>query len=1085
MTTRLRLPVLILLLTIIANLPAWGQQVPITGKITDELDKPLPGASVFVKGKSQATTSQVDGKFGMLANPKTDTLEVTFVGFETIRVPLQGRTNITIPLVARKDNLDEVVVISALGLKRTEKSVTYASQSVDPKTLTEARDLNFINGLAGKVAGLELTNTGQPGGSVRITLRGDKSMTGNSSPLIVIDGVPFDNGAGDAGNLDYGNPIANINPDDIEDITVLKGPNGAALYGSRAANGAILITMKKGKSGIDKNLGIELNQNIQFYKITQFPDYQNVYGEGGSFIFANNNNVRANGGVNMGGSSFSWGMPMLGQPYNTYAGQPLAGGYSPQPNNIRDFYKPSTTATSNFAVGKNDANGAFRLSYGFTKGNDVIDNLNLVKKHNVLFNASRTIKRFRFDTRVGYTYFNTRNRMSRGLSAENPLAMYVYTARSIPLNGFMPYRDANGNSVTTGAIGDTENPYWSIYANSNEDTRYATNGSVMATVDLGQGLKFRGQVAGDLATTENYVYRELGSKKTPNGFYSNQVSRQNNWYYEALLLYNKKIKKDFSIDAVGGFSVDNKNVLTRGAYINGLLKHEMPSIYNAVAYPFATESLGRTRVQSLFGKATFGYKTWLYLDLTARNEWGSTLPLDYNTYFYPMAGAGFVFSDLLKNKTILSYGKLRANYSKVGTSNIGPGQIINTYSSQGLFLGQPTLSYTTVLRNEQLKPEQTYSKEVGLELGFLKNRINVNATWYQNNTKNQILSVQTPVETGYTNRFINAGEIQNKGIELTLNATPIQNKSITWKSTINFAKNNSLVKSILPGVDRVQLGGRLGATVNAKVGYPYGVHLGNRPIMFGDTILVGTNGRALDVNRNVVTGIPRPKWTGGFLNTVNYKGFSLSITATVRFGGVIFSESYGRAMFQGTTVKSLEGRDDYLFSNFILGESDNERRGIGQTIGTKITRYSDSVRVKGMTYPNAYLPKMDASGVPLRDANGNYIVGNPFDGWVFPQLVLGNDKTVNDVPYLTFDATSVKISEIVFGYSLPPKVLNRTFVRGAWVAFTVRNPWQIYQKTPLGIDPESAAGTSNGNLGMESGGSFPYASWGFNLKLSF
>ncbi len=423
------------------------------------------------------------------------------------------------------------------------------------------------------------------------------------------------------------------------------------------------------------------------------------------------------------------------------------------------------------------------------------------------------------------------------------------------------------------------------------------------------------------------------------------------------------------------------------------------------------------------------------------------------------------------------------NYAKVGNST-GAYQLLNTYSPQGLYMGFPYLAYTTQLKNADLKPEQQISKEIGLDLSMFKSRLNISATYYNNSTINQIVNVQTAYETGFNNRVVNAGEIQNKGFEISAAGIVVRTKNFTWRSSANFAINKSKVVSLLPNVNRINLGGRLGMSVNALVGQPYGIHIGIRPYQIGDTILVAASGRNLP-EPNVITGNPRAKWTGGFTNSVSYKGFSIQVTATVKWGGVIFSESYGRGMFQGTTAKSLEGRDDYFFSNFILGENDNERRNLGQIIGTTQTRYLDSMRAKGLAYPNAYLAKTGPGGVLLLDRNGRYMVGDKFIGSVYPQLVLGNDKTTNDVPYLTYDATSIRISEIVIGYTVPSKILGKSFVKGAFVAFTGRNIWQIYQKTPIGIDPEAAAGSTNGTMGIESGGSFPYAILGFTVKLTF
>jgi TonB-linked SusC/RagA family outer membrane protein len=1066
-------------------------QTIIRGRVTDEKDAPLRGVSVGIKNKPiYQTLTNEDGVYELRTpDAANDIIVFTSVGFAAQEMRINGRASINVRLVAASQNLEDVVVVSALGLNRAKRTLTYNSQNVDPKTLTEARDVNFLNALAGKIAGLQVTPSGQPGGSVRLTLRGNNSLTGTNQPLIVVDGVPIENNPGDAGNLDYGNAAANINPDDIESITVLQGPNGAALYGSKASNGAILITLKKGRPG-DASLGIDVNQNLQVYKITQFPEYQNVYGEGSFMRLAANNanNVnQSNGGVNMGTSNQSWGAPMLGQPYNSYLGVPVPEGYTMNPGNVSGLYQSAITNTSNISVAKSDAVSAIRLSYGFTKGNDVIDNLNDIRKHNLTLTASRSFgKVLKIDTRIAYTNWDTKNRMVKNLDPGNPLAAYVYMPRSIRLDGFLPYKDANGNAFATGQAlggGGIENPYWSIYANSNRDTRAALNGAIITTVNITPLLKFRGQVAGDLATTENYVYKELGGRIVPNGSYSNDLRRQNNWYLEGIVMYNKKLGADFSLDALAGVSRDTRNLLARSASITGLIVHEMPSIGNSTTVPTANESLTRLEQQSVFGKATIGFRDFLYLDVSARNEWSSSLPLGNNSFFYPMIGGGFLFSQFIKNKSILSSGKIRVNYAKVGGST-SAYQLINTYASQGLFLGSPILAYTTQLKNSELKPEQQVSREIGLDLSFFNSKLSLSGTYYSNNTINQIVNVQLPFETGFTNRIINAGEIQNKGFELTLGATPVQTKSFSWRTIVNFATNKNKVVSLLPNLNRIQLGGRLGMTVNAVVGKPYGIHIGNRPYMVGDTVLVATSGRNI-AEPNIVTGNPNPQWTGGFSNSFSYKGFSLQITATVKWGGVIFSESYGRAMFAGTTNKSLEGRDDYFFSNFILGENDNERRNIGQTVGSTVTRYLDSTRLKGLAYPNAYLAKTGPGGVLLVDKDGRYMVGDKFVGWVYPQLVLGNDKVTNDVPYLTFDATSVRISEIVIGYTLPKKFLGKSFVKGAFIAFTGRNIWQIYQKTPIGIDPEAAAGTTNGTLGIESGGSFPYAILGGTVKLSF
>lgn len=1079
-----------LLLMLCTSAQIYAQTKPIKGTIVDAEGVPMVGAVISVKSNpSNKVLSKANGEYKInVLDVEKGVLVFSFVGFTTKEILIAMRSEINVKLIPNQETLADVVVVAALGVTQKQKAVTYASQTVDPTTLTEARDLNFLNGLTGKVAGLQVTGTGQPGSSVRLTLRGDNSFSGNNQPLMVIDGVPVENPVGTAGNLDYGNPISNINPDDIESITVLKGPNGAALYGAKAANGAILITLKKGKPGGDGVLGIDFNQSAQGYKVTAFPDYQNVYGEGtGSRLAQNNGNTinKNNDGVNMGSFNQSWGAPMLGQPYNSFSGVPITQGYVPQTGNVSDLYQTGFTTSSNLSISKSDANSAFRLSYGYTNGNDVVPNVNLVKKHNLSMAASRNIgKILKVESRVNYTNWNTKNRMVKNLDPGNPLAAYVYMARSTRLDAFLPYRNEFGNSPITNQVNNTENPYWSIYANSNEDTRSAINGAVVATVNIAKGFKLRNQIVADMSTVDNYVHKELGGRLVPLGSYSNLLSRQNNMFYESLAMYTKRLGKDFSLDALAGFSVNDINILSRSASISALLVHNMPSIGNANSVPFAAESLTRSRQQSAFVKTTVGYKDFLYLDVSGRQEWSSTLPLSNNTFFYPGIGANVNFSQFINNKNIISSGKLRVNYARVGNST-NPYQLINTYSTLGLFLGSPLLSYTNQLKNPDLKPEQQISREIGLDLALFNNRVDFNATYYNNNTINQIVNVQTPWETGFNNRIINAGEIQNKGFELNANAKIIQKKNLSWKAGLNFSRNVNEVISILPNVSRIQLGGRLAVSVNAMVGQPFGIHLGSVPYMIGDTTLVASaSGRDI-INLNQITGSPRPDWIGGLSNSFSFKGFSLQVTATVKMGGVLFSESYGRAVFQGNTLTSLEGRDAYLLSNFILGENDNERRNIGQTVGTTVIRYADSNRIKGAVYPNAYIPRSGTGGVLLTDAKGGLIVGDKFLGWINP-TTFASDNVISNVPAITFDATSVRISEIIFGYTFNKNIFGKkSFVKGTYVALTGRNVWQIFQATPFGIDPESVTGAGNGTMGIESGGSFPYATFGASVKLSF
>lgn len=1060
----------------------------ITGKVTDENGQTLPGVSVSIRQTNRGSTTNALGEYSISVNDaNTAVLAFSFIGYQSQDIKVSGRSIVNVQLAPAQSKLDEVVV-TALGITRQSRSLGYSTQKVGVDEMTEARDVNITNLLAGKVAGLQLTTTGQPGSSTRIVLRGENSLTGNNQPLWVVDGVPISNDMGDSrgDNLDYGNGAADLNPDDIASIEVLKGPNAAALYGSRAANGAILVTTKKGKVG-DKNLGVSVNQNTMIYTITEFPAYQNVYGEGrNSRLVADVNLiVPGTGAVNMGSYSPSWGAPMLGQPYNTYGGQP-SNGYYPQPGNVKALYKNSITNISNISVSKADDVSAFRASYTYTRGNDVLENQNLSAKHNVNLSGSRKLgKLITLDTRILYTYEKVKNRTYRNLDPSSPMATYVYLPRSVDLSGMIPWKDAAGNAIQYGQLTDTENPYWSIYENQNEDAHNRLIGGLTATVRLSSWLNFRGQITGDMNFANAYQYKELGGRRTPNGYYGNSMQNVQNWNYEGLLMANRQLSPDFKLAANLGTNLASNNALSRTASINALLNHNMPSISNTRAVPVTNESLVRSRVQSIYGSATLGFRNLLFMDVTGRNDWSSTLPKGNNSFFYPSVSGSFIFTELLKDQRILSYGKLRASWAQVGNS--APAYFLqNTYTTPGtgvLFLGNPILFYGTQLKNADLKPEQTVSREVGIELTFL-DRLNLSATVYKSNSTNQIIQAQTPPETGFTTRVVNAGEMTNKGIEISVDGAVLRKKNFSWNVFANWSMNRNKVLSLVPGVDRLQLGQNLGVTVNAQVGQPYGLLLGNAPYMVGDTVLVNpTNGRLI-IEANQSLGSYRPDWLGSIGSNFKYGRFDLSFLLTTKWGGRVYSASYGRANFAGTTIASLEGRDDYFFSSVILGENGNERQGIGQTVGTTVTPYIDAARPKGRQYKNSYFSLTDpVTGAIIYDKNGRRIPGKPNNIWAEPQLLAG-DYVLNNTPDITFDATSVKLTELIFGYTLPPQVLGRTGIKSARLALTGRNLWTIYKKTPQGIDPDAANSTGNAQ-GIEAGGSFPFAQFGFDLKLSF
>ena len=1065
----------------------YGQKIPVRGVVLNEKNEPLEGVTIVLKGSHASTLSKSDGRFLInVDDAQGGVLEISFIGYTPTEVPIKGQTDLHISLTPSSKDMKDVIVVSALGLTKRQKAIGYSSQSVDPDRLTEARDVNITNGLTGKVAGLQVTTTGQPGSSTRIVIRGENSITGNNQPLWVIDGVPIQNDMGDTrgDNLDYGNGAEDINPDDIASIEVLKGPNAAALYGSRAANGAILVTTKKGKIG-DKSLGITVNQNTMWNTITEFPAYQNEYGEGGNgyLVTSGNNIVPGTGAVKMGSSNSTWGMPMLGQPYDNFAGQPIPGGYSPQPDNITSLYKTSVTNTSNISVSKGDVNGSFRLSYTNVYSNDVLPNQNKIRRNNLSLSATRKINWLTLDTWVLYTNQDTHDRTVRNLDPASPMAAYVYMPRSFSLSALVPYvNPATGNSEALGGVGSIENIFWSLNEDKNEDTHNRLIGGITATSRINSFLSLRMQGATDMDFLSAWQYRELGGLQTPQGSYSNLEQHELNYDYEGIAMFNKNLNKDFSLTANLGAEVVTNSTLARTAAIKGLLVHDMPSISNSNAVPQVGESESRTNTQSIFGNATLGYKDFLFLDVTGRNDWSSTLPVNDCSFFYPSVSASFIFSDFIRNKDLISYGKLRASWAQVGNS--APVQaLVTPYTYGALFLGNPYINYTNgnQLNNPYLKPEQTRSREAGVDLTLFHDKINFNGTVYSTKAFNQIITAQTAPETGFSTRYVNAGEITNKGIELSANAKIIQGRKFTWTMLANWALNRNRVVSLAPGVNSFQLTQNLGVYVDAKVGSPYGYMMGNAPYMVGDTTLVQANGRAV-VQPNTPLGNFHPDWIGSVGSSFTYAGFDFSILFNVKWGGKIYSASYGRANFAGTTQYSLYGRNAWLFSSIILGENGSEQQNIGQTVGTTVTRYADSTRAKGAQYPNAYLIKVDAKGNPILDANGRYEPGAKSNVWMNP-TTYESDMTLNNTPAITFNASDIKIAELVLGYTLPQQYLGRLPIKGVRIAFVGRNLWTLFKRTPQGIDPEAANSSGNAQ-GIDAGNSFPYAQYGFDLKVA-
>ena len=1027
---------LLFFLLLLFGVSAHSQTRRITGQVIGSADgTPIIGATVVTDKKTEktiGTVTDINGQFSLNVPSDCKGLIISFIGMETKKVKITGTNNVIVSLENSVELLDEVVV-TALGIKREAKALSYSTQGVDANSLNDAKSLNIVSSLSGKIAGVQITPPGLNNSSARIVIRGNNSVTGNNQPLFVVDGMPIDNESGEEGNLDYGNGAADINSEDVENIEVLKGANASALYGSRASNGVILITTKKG----GEKFRVNINSNCMFQSITEYPEYQNSYGVGTSFYIDKNNPPQSAKNYR------SWGSPMMGQLVVGLDGK--LKQYLPEPDNVRDFYKTARMWTNSISIEGGNKKNQYRISYTNNNSNSVVENFNIANKStfNLRLNNQFT-KWLSLDSKITYIDERVKNRQYSKSDPKNPMNSYVHMARSTSLSELYNWKDENGNEI--GTHRNFSNPYWIINENKNKDTKKRIIGSFNLKFNITKELNFQAKAGIDTYNWNGYTFNNKGSMKDSDGQMQTFQRELESYNIEGLLTYNKRIK-DFSILANAGIVMYSTKQARYTQSINSLLQPGLINISNSSEYPTDTQELIRKKINSIFIAASVGYKDFIYLDVTGRNDWSSTLPKKNNSYFYPSIGSSFIFSEAFKiNKSILSFGKIRGSYAVVG-SDTSPYRTKDSYGFNGIFNGASLASLSTTMNNPDLKPEKTYSWEIGADLRLFQNRFGLDFTYYNTSTKNQIINAQLPTSSGFKKRFYNAGEIQNKGIELMVYGTPIQTKQFTWDISLNWAKNQSKVISLIDGVNRFQIGNYSSYIyVYAEVGKPYGYMrgLGVKRHENGKMIME-KGGGLLMKEPDKEFGTSSPDWTGGITNTFKYKGLDLSFLIDVKKGGILYSASMGKMLTNGMTAETLFGRDDYYIRKEIWGESDTELSG---------GAWFDAV----------------------------YEDGTPANHFMSPQSYAYCKP--NYAEFTIYDASFVKLRELTLGYTFPNKLVNKIGIQKLRIAFVGRNLWTIYKDTPQGFDPEASQTSGNGQ-GIENGALPPNAVYGFDIKLAF
>ena len=630
--------ILLLLVGLLAFVSIGAQQRVVKGRVTDRSDgSPIPAVTISTVDKAglkHGGLTDADGYYNIQIPQESSILTFSFVGMKTVQVKIGNRKVINV--VMEEDAvMTEEVVVTALGIKREAKALSYSTQGVDMESINDAKSSNIVSSLSGKIAGVQITPPGMNNGSARIVIRGNNSVTGNNQPLFVVDGMPIDNYDGENGNMDYGNGAADINPDDIENIEVLKGANASALYGSRAANGVILITTKKGG---DK-LKVDVNSNCMLQTLVEFPEYQNSYGVGTSFYIDNKNNPP------LSNTNYrSWGSPMMGQPVIGLDGK--LKPYLPEPDNVKDFYQTAATWTNSISVEGGNKKSQYRISYTNVHSSSVVEKFNIDNKStfNIRLNNQFT-NWLSLDSKVSYIDDRVTNRQYSKSDNKNPMNSYVHMARSTSLSELYTWKDANGSEI--GTHRNFSNPYWIINENKNKDVKKRIIGAFVLKADIIDGLSLQAKAGIDTYNWNGYAFNNIGAMNDKDGQMQTFQQEMESFNIEGLLTYNKRFK-DFSLMANAGLVMYSTKQTRYDQMVNSLLQPGLINISNSAESPKDTQRMSEKKINSLFGAVSLGYKDYLYLDITGRNDWSSTLPPKNNSYFYPSIGTSFIFSEAFK-----------------------------------------------------------------------------------------------------------------------------------------------------------------------------------------------------------------------------------------------------------------------------------------------------------------------------------------------------------------------------------------------------------------------------------------------------
>lgn len=1025
------------------------QTIKVKGVVKDAAG-PVIGATVVEKGTpNNGTVTDLDGNFTLTVKSGA-TLVISYVGMKSVEVKASS-SPVTVVLEDDSKALNEVVV-TALGIKRDRKALGYGLDEVKGDAFEKAKETNVINSMAGRVAGLVVSQTaGGASGSTRVILRGSTEMTGNNQPLYVVDGVPLDNtnfgSASTAGGYDLGDGISSINPDDIESMSVLKGPAASALYGSRASHGVILITTKKadgkGKFSVEYNGTLTIDQQL-----SKWDDIQQVYGMGsnGTYSIDAISNTNKSWGPKADGSNMLKYFDGVERPYLII------------PNNTSGFFRTGLTANNTVAVSANYKNSGMRFTFSDMRNKDIVPNADMSRD---IFNlrSNSTLGKVDLDFSVNYTHEDVNNRPALGDSKSNIGKNLMTLATTYDQSWLRTYQDENGEySNWNGMDPYNVNPYWDVYKNSNTSDKDLIRFHASAIWNINPHLKIKGTAGTEFNW---FTFQDFKAPTTP-GYEAGYLQRskfENRMYnFELLATYNNRWG-DFGFTGTFGgniYKVDNKTMITTAKDM------QIRDVIAIMSFNETSieENSYRKQINSVFGAVNFGWRSLIYLDATLRGDQSSTLPLNNNIYVYPSVSGSFVFSELINKKNILPYGKFRLSWAQVG-SDTDPYQLGLVYTKSKFTYPGYTIGYINneTIPNKNLKPTRTNSFEAGFETKFFNSRIGLDFTYYNQISKDQIMGIASSWATGYPYRLINAGEIQNQGIEITLNTRPIQIGDFAWDLNFNFAKNSNKVKKLVDDMDMFELekASWLDVQIAAKVGENFGSIVGPDFVRNekGDILIDPQTGLPEYDKSNHVLGNASWDWTGGISTALHYKNFSLSALFDIKVGADLYSMSARAAYESGKSKATMEGRDAWY-------ASEEQRQAAG------IPKGSDNWKPTGGFIAPGVIDNGDGTYRP------NDIIINPEDYWM---------SVCRNAPSMfIYDNSYIKCREIVLSYQFPKKWLGKV-LQDMSVSFVARNPFIVWKNIP-NIDPDSNYNNTTG-MGLEYGSLPSRKSYGINVNIKF